>query len=116
MDGRGEYVDIANDGSSPVPLTGVELADYRATHQHVRVYIFPTLTDGSALELHPGQSAYVFSGEGLSEHSEGSWLLHAGWTTPIWNNNGDVAYLRSTAGQILDSMTVGHPRRHPNGH
>jgi hypothetical protein len=33
-----------------------------------------------------------------------------------WNNSGDVAYLRRLDGTFVDSLTVGHPARHPNGH
>jgi len=116
IDVRGAYVEVANDGASPVVLTSMELANYTAARRHVCVYLFPRLEDGSALELHPGQSAYVFSGEGVSEACEIGWLLCAGWTAPIWERNGDVAYLRDTAGRVVDSMIVGQSRRHAHGH
>jgi hypothetical protein len=116
-DNRGEFVEIANDGTSSLALTGLELTDYTATQQHVHVYRFPSLSDGSPLTLTPGQSAYVFTGHGKSELTQdGHWLLFAGRSAAIWNNTGDVAYLRNSAGQLVDSRTAGHPKRHPNGH
>ena len=113
-DARDAYVEVAN--GSPEQVTGMELANYTSARQHVTVYVFPKLTEGRALALDPGQSAYVFSTEGFSEPSDAGWLLFAGWTAPIWNGHGDVAYLRDTAGRILDSMIVGQATRHRNGH
>ena len=43
-------------------------------------------------------------------------LLSMGRHAPIWNNPGDVAYLRNPDGTFIDSMTVGDPARHPAGH
>jgi Lamin Tail Domain len=115
-DARGAYVVIANDGAQPVVLTSMELANYNSARQHVCVYLFPRVADGSPLELRPGQCAYVFSGEGESEPCEAGWLLFAGWTEPIWDKNGDVAYLRDVDGHVVDSRVVGQSRRHPHGH
>ncbi len=116
-DSRGEYVEIANDGTTSLALTGLELTDYTPTQQRVHVYRFPSLADGSPLTLTPRQSAYVFTGHGTSELGpQGDWLLFAGHSAQIWNNTGDVAYLRNAAGQLVDSRTAGHPKRHPNGH
>jgi hypothetical protein len=115
-DDRGPYAEIANDGPVRVLLTRIELANYTAAREHVCVYVFPRLTDGSPIELQPGQSAYVFSGEGEGEPYEAGWLLYAGWTVPIWDSQGDVAYLRDTDGRVLDSMVVGQARRHRDGH
>jgi hypothetical protein len=43
-------------------------------------------------------------------------LRFAGKNAPVWNNTGDVAYLRKADGAFVDSMTAGDPPRHPNGH
>jgi hypothetical protein len=116
-DPRGEYVAVANGGAYQAALTGLELTDYTTTQQHVHVYRFPSLSDGSTLALDPSQIAFVFTGTGNEVLDEnGNWLLHAGRMAPIWNNDGDVAYLRRTDGTFVDSRTVGDPRRHPNGH
>ncbi|MGZ4304940.1 MAG: hypothetical protein ACXVSL_08725 [Solirubrobacteraceae bacterium] len=59
----------------------------------------------------------MFTGRGKGGLSrQGDWLLFAGRSQPVWNNTGDVVYLRQTNGQLIDSMTVGQPKRHPNGH
>jgi hypothetical protein len=116
-DHRGEWVQVANSNQQPVPLTGLEITDYTAMQQRPHIYRFPTLRGGATLVLRPRQSAFVFTGPGDSRLSTlGNWLLFAGRSAPVWNNTGDVAYLRDAYGRILDSHTVGHPARHPNGH
>jgi hypothetical protein len=116
-DRRGEWVEAANDGSSSVALTGLKLTDYTATQRHVHIYTFPPAANGAPLRLAPGQTAFVFTGPGRSERlSDGNLLLFAGRAQPVWNNNGDVAYLRRSDGTFIDTMTVGYPKRHPNGH
>jgi hypothetical protein len=115
-DDRGEWVSIANDGVSAVGLTGLEITDFTRTQQHVHVYRFPS-PQGQALMLAPGQTAYIFTGAGRSERlTDGDLLLFAGRAAPVWNNTGDVAYLRNSLGEFIDTMTVGSPARHPNGH
>lgn len=116
-DRRGEYVEIANGSNVPVALTGLELTDYTIGQRHVHVSRFPTSSDGGILTLSAGSVAYVFSSHGTNELlADGSLLLFAGRSAPIWNNDGDVAYLRRTDGTFVDSRTVGDPKRHPNGH
>ena len=116
-DARGEWLSVANDGATSVPLTGLEITDFTRTQQHVHVYSFPAAQGGGALMLAPGQTAYVFTGSGHNERrAEGDLLLFAGRRAPIWNNTGDVAYLRNARGELLDWMDVGAPARHPNGH
>jgi hypothetical protein len=116
-DPRGEWVEVANDGLNPVTLTGLELTDYTETQQRPHVYRFPALSTGAPLRLGPGNAAFVFTGTGKSEVlGNGDVLLFAGRAAPVWNNTGDVAYLRNADGTFVRTMTVGHPRRHPNGH
>jgi Lamin Tail Domain len=116
-DSRGEYVVVANDGPTPVALTGLELTDYTRTQQHVHIIHFPGTTDGGTLMLGPGEEAFVFTGSGRSDRlPDGDLLLFAGRHAPVWNNDGDVGYLRDSRGRFLDSLTVGAPARHPNGH
>lgn len=107
---------MANNGTTSVTLTGLELTDYTGTQQRPHIYRFPGITGGGALMLRPGKVAYVFTGNGDSEVlADGDMLLFAG-RSAVWNNTGDVAYLRNPDGTFIDSMTVGHPKRHPNGH
>ncbi|HEX4670536.1 MAG TPA: lamin tail domain-containing protein [Solirubrobacterales bacterium] len=116
-DSRGEYVEIANAGVASVAVNRLELTDYTATQSHVHVYRFPEAIGGGDLYLEPGQSAYVFSGKGENARSQsGSLFLFAGRSARIWNDDGDVAYLRRLDGTFVDSRTVGNPKRHPNGH
>src|SRR5207248_1123255 len=116
-DARGEYVEIANDGTTSVALTGLEITDYTATQQHVHVYRFPSMDDGSVFMLLPRQSVFIFTGHGVNTMStQRDWLLFAGRSGAVWNNSGDVAYLRRSDGTFVDTMTVGSPKRHPGGH
>lgn len=116
-DTRGEYVEIANSASSAVALTGLEITDYTATQAHVHVYRFPPAEGGAILTLPRGCSAYVFTGSGQDRRlADGDLLLFADRHAPIWNNDGDVAYLRRLNGSFVDFLTVGSPKRHPGGH
>ncbi len=120
-DSRGEWIAIANGGPTAVDLTGLEVTDYTARQQHVHIYRFPYSTDGTTIKLGPGQVCYLFTGTG-----QGSWFrastgrmelhLFAGRAAPVWNNTGDVAYLRRVNGEFVSSLTVGYPARHPGGH
>jgi hypothetical protein len=120
-DARGEWVMVANDATTPATLTGLELTDYTATQQHVHVLHFPADTSGNPIQLAHREAAFVFTGQGHSQWVDGQdgvqqLLLFAGRSAPVWNNTGDVAYLRRADGTFVDSMTVGEPTRHPNGH
>jgi lamin tail-like protein len=120
-DGRGEWVSVVNSGQTPAALTGLELTDYTKTQQHVHIYRFPATTSGGALTLSPRETAFVFTGQGTNERHVSNngtselWLF-AGRSAPVWNNDGDVAYLRKLDGTFVSSLTVGDPPRHPSGH
>jgi hypothetical protein len=115
-DRRGEYVELANDGPV-VALTGLKVTDYTASQQHVHIYTVPAAVGGGILTLGRGQVAYIFTGPGKSQRSpNGNFYLFVGRRAPVWNDAGDVAYLRRPNGTFIDTMTVGHPKRHPNGH
>ncbi len=116
-DPRGEYVEIANGGVDRVAVTGLELTDYTETQQHPHIFRFPSTTEGGVLYLEAGRSAHVFTGSGTDGRDDDENLIFF-WnrSASVWNQDGDVAYLRHTNGQLVDSMTVGDPQRHPNGH
>jgi len=115
-DSRGEHVEIVNDGAAAVAVTGLELTD-RPGEQHERVYAFPPGRDDGALELAAGRTAYVFSGAGRSERTRsGDLILFAGLSAPVWTDASHVAYLRRPDGGIIDTLHVGRPPRHPDGH
>lgn len=116
-DRRGEYVEIANGGVDRVPITGLELTDYTATQQQPHVFHFPKTTENGTLYLGVGKSAYVFTGRGTNaRNDDDNLILFWNRSASVWNDDGDVAYLRHMNGQLVDSMTVGDPKRHPNGH
>jgi len=105
-----EHVEIVNDGSEPVPVTGLELTDCSG-EQHKHVYSFP---EG---ELGAGETAYVYSGKGTSQRTHtGDLMLYAGLQAPVWKGESHVAYLRHPDGRIIDTMRAGRPPRHPDGH
>lgn len=116
-DARGEWVEVANNGTVTVSLTGLEITDYTGTQRVPHIYRFPLAVGGANLTLDPGDSAYVFTGEGKNERLQGGDLLLF-WDrqSSVWNNSGDVAYLRKLDGTFVDHMTVGSPKRHPGGH
>jgi hypothetical protein len=116
-DPRGEFVEIANAGAQRVALTGLELTDYTETQRRPHIFRFPPTTNQQTLYLEPRESAYVFSGLGENCRSDsGSLLLFWGLRHAVWNDDGDVAYLRRSDGTFIDTHIVGHPKRHPGGH
>jgi Lamin Tail Domain len=116
-DSRGEYVEVANDGARPVILTGLELTDYTGTQRRPHIYTFPAAVGNVGLQLGRGNSAFVFTGHGTNDRlGDGDLLLFWGLGIRVWNDDGDVAYLRHPNGTFIDTMTVGNPKRHPNGH
>jgi hypothetical protein len=120
-DPQQEVVEVANGGLFPVVVSGLEITDYTGTQQNIHIYRFPTYTDDTVVELATHESALVFTGVGENRwdtDEQGSrWLLlFMGRGAAIWNNEGDVVYLRRASGQFVDTFTVGNPPRHPNGH
>ena len=105
-----EYVEVVNDGAEPVPVTGIELSDCPEQH-HQHVYSFP---QG---ELDPGETAYIYSGNGKNQRSRtGDLILYAGLPAAVWTDDTHVAFLRHPDGKIIDTMRAGRPPRHPDGH
>jgi len=84
---NGEYVIIKNFGQVPVNLEGWMLKD-KAGH----TFAFPAIT------LDPSKSVYVYSGSGINTKTKLYWGNGA-----IWNNDGDIAYLYDSNGNLIDS-------------
>jgi hypothetical protein len=98
-DPQEEFVEVANGGLFPVLVSGLEITDYTRTQQNVHIYRFPTYADDSAIELATHESALVFTGVGencwhADEHGRPWLMLFMDRGAPIWNNQGDVLYLR----------------------
>jgi hypothetical protein len=118
-DPQEEWVMLVNGGASRVVISGLEVTDETATQQNPHIYTIPVYTDGSPIQLIPGQRAYVVTGAGTSEWRDvggiRSLVLFWGRAATVWNNSGDVVYLRRSNGEFVDWAVVGAPPRHP-GH
>ena len=87
-----EYILLKNTASTPKWTNGWTLRD-KANH----VYKFP------ATRINPGKYVYVRTGRGTNNAANRYW----GQKWYIWNNAGDAAYLRNTAGTLIDSCSWG---------
>lgn len=85
---NGEYVVIKNTSGTRKCLTGWTVKDV-AGHK----YTFGTFC------LSGYASVYLYSGKGTNTTTRRYW--GSGWH--IWNNTGDTAYLRNSAGTLMDS-------------
>jgi micrococcal nuclease len=87
---NGEWIEIANQGNAPVQLQGFTLKD-EANH----IYTFGDFTVAA------GVAFRLYSGQGENSANALYWGLTG---ESIWNNNGDAAYLRDTAGALVDTF------------
>lgn len=87
-DVQGEFVRIENQGATAVELTGWILQD-EAGH----VFRFPILT------LNAGAHVRIWTRAGVNKKSD----LYWGREQAVWNRDGDCAYLRDRAGQLVDT-------------
>ncbi|TDP94018.1 lamin tail domain-containing protein [Labedaea rhizosphaerae] len=87
-----EYIALKNTSTSTKTITGWTLRD-RQNH----VYKFPTTTIGA------GKYLFVRTGKGTNNATTRYWNQ----TWYIWNNSGDTAYLRNSAGSTVDTCGWG---------
>jgi endonuclease YncB( thermonuclease family) len=94
---NGEWVLIENAGSSAIDFTGWMLRDESTRHR----FDIPGVT------LEAGSSIRIFSGCGVDE-LEGTpmELYWCDTEPPVWNNDGDTAFLLDPNGAIADSYLV----------
>lgn len=87
-----ETVTLRNKGRRAVQLEGFRLSD-----RSNNTYIFPnfSLAGGATVVLH--------SGRGRDDDRN----LYWGSSSPIWNNDGDTAFLRDPAGNTVDVFSYG---------
>lgn len=85
---NGEWVEIANQGSSDQSLDKWTLED---NDNHT--YAFENFT------LKAGSSAKVHTGKGENTLTD----LYWGRSSPIWNNDGDIATLKDASGKFVAS-------------
>ncbi|HXV42793.1 MAG TPA: lamin tail domain-containing protein [Anaerolineae bacterium] len=87
---NGEWIEIANQGSEPVPMQGYSLKD-EANH----IYTFGNFT------VAPGNSFRLYSGQGQDSANELYWGFSG---ESVWNNNSDAAFLRDNEGALVDTF------------
>jgi hypothetical protein len=87
---KDEWVKISNKGSSPVSLSGWKIKDEGSKH----AYTFPSYT------LDSGNTVTVYTEEGTNSATELYWQLE----NPIWNNDGDKAYLYDNTGELVSTL------------
>lgn len=88
---NGEWIEIANQGDTPVLMQGFTLKD-EANH----IYTFGNFT------VAPGAAFRLYSGQGQDSPNALYWGLV---NESVWNNNGDEAYLRDPQGALADMFS-----------
>jgi len=86
-----EWVQLTNRGDGPVLLAGWTLTDTTG----LQPYVFP------AFILVPGSSVTVCTGSGMMNDT----VLFMGKNEPLWGNNGDMAILKDSGGNIIDKKS-----------
>ncbi len=87
---NGEWIAIANNTDTPVDMTGSTISDDSG---HVYEFNYFTLPARGIV--------MVFSGSGADTPTS----LYWGSKTPIWNNDGDTAYLKDSDGSLIDEYS-----------
>ena len=90
---NGEYFTLKNVGTTSKTITGWTVND-AANH----VYKFGTFTLGA------GKSVTVHTGKGTNTTTTRYWGL--AWY--VWNNGGDRATLKTSAGTVMDACAWSH--------
>jgi hypothetical protein len=92
---NGEYVRICNVSTELVKLQGFSIQD---DSQHR--YVFP------AGRLKSDYTILLLSGKGYQKTRRHQLLFYWGSARPIWNNDGDTAWLFDPNGKLIDSFHV----------
>ena len=85
---NGEWIEVTNQGSEPVTMTGYTLKD-AANH----IYTFDNFT------LPVGSAFTLYSGQGQNSPTELYWGYNG---ESVWNNDSDTAFLRDADGRFVD--------------
>lgn len=89
---NGEWIEIANLGSSPVDLTGWGIRDESTRHR----FEFP---DGFVLAA--DDVVRIGSGCEWDDNDDNVDIFWCAWD-PVWNNGGDTAFLVDASGRFVD--------------
>ena len=88
---NGEWVELANRGTTAADLTAWTVQDESSTNR----FVFP-----SGFSLGAGEQVRVFSGCGAVGTSNDALYWCDG--DPVWTNRGDTAYLLDASGNVVD--------------
>lgn len=88
-----EFIIIENQGQGPIDLNGWTVSD-AANHR----YLFANFT------LMPNAQAALRTGLGVPSERELFWASR----TPVWNNKGDVIFIRDRQGHLVLSHAYGN--------
>lgn len=83
---NGEWVTIRNYGNT------INLKDWTLRDVANHIYKFYSFT------LSSGGTVYLYSGQGTDTTTK----LYWGYKHAVWNNEGDIAYLRDNTGKLID--------------
>lgn len=89
---NGEWVRFTNEASSPLDLSGWEIADESASHR----YRFDQFVLGA------GASVTLFTGCGRDTATERYWCNEG---SAVWNNSGDTVFVKDPLGNIVIAET-----------
>ncbi|MGB9927602.1 MAG: MBL fold metallo-hydrolase [Methanosarcina sp.] len=87
---QNEWVKLSNQGSSPISLKSWKIEDEGSKH----TFTFPVYTLG------PEATLTLHTGKGENSATEIYW----GSGSPIWNNDGDTAYLYNSNGELVSTL------------
>jgi hypothetical protein len=99
---NGEYIVIKNTTKSTISLSGWTIRD-KASTASGHIYKF-----ASTVKIGAGKSITIHTGKGTNTSTNRYWgRSGTSGTAYIWNNSGDTAYLRDSAGKTIDTCTWG---------
>jgi hypothetical protein len=85
-----EWMKLSNKGPSPVSLKGWKIKDEGSKN----IYTIPSYT------LNSGTTLTLYTGKGTNSATAMYW----GSSSPIWNNDGDKAYLYNDNGELISTL------------
>lgn len=106
-DADSEYVRVDNDGTYRWAIAGWLLTDETSQQVRPHVFRFPQLIAGRTWTLDPGETVVVVTGTGTDTYvnvdrsKRPTFWVYWGRTAFVWNNSGDIVYLRHPDGEFV---------------